>query len=103
MPTLRTVSIPALGVPGFINIEDGDLEGLASLTVTDTLDVGGVATFADDAEVEGDLILSGDLNGVTLPVDVTGERDDPESALANLLTALASLGLITDSTTETTV
>ena len=33
------------------------------------------------------------------PVAVTGARDDPEAALANLLVALASLGLITDSTT----
>lgn len=38
---------------------------------------------------------------LSAPVDVTGERDDPETALANLLTALASLGLITDSTTAT--
>lgn len=35
------------------------------------------------------------------PIDVTGARDTPEEALANLLTALATLGLITDSTTET--
>ena len=33
------------------------------------------------------------------PRSVTGARDDPEAALANLLTALAALGLITDSTT----
>ena len=33
------------------------------------------------------------------PIDVTGARDDPEAALKNLLTALATLGLITDSTT----
>lgn len=33
------------------------------------------------------------------PLTVTGARDDPEAALANLLTALATLGLITDSTT----
>ena len=35
------------------------------------------------------------------PVEVTGARDDPEGALASLLSALATLGLITDSTTET--
>ena len=35
----------------------------------------------------------------TAPAAVTGARDDPEAALANLLTALASLGLITDTTT----
>jgi hypothetical protein len=33
------------------------------------------------------------------PVAVTGARDETEGALANLLTALESLGLITDSTT----
>ena len=33
------------------------------------------------------------------PVYVTGARDTPEAALANLLTALETLGLITDSTT----
>jgi hypothetical protein len=33
------------------------------------------------------------------PSEITGARDDPEEALANLLTALATLGLITDSTT----
>ncbi len=32
---------------------------------------------------------------------VTGARDDPEAALANLLTELAAYGLITDSTTAT--
>ena len=33
------------------------------------------------------------------PVTVTGARDTPEAALANLLIALQTLGLITDSTT----
>jgi hypothetical protein len=36
---------------------------------------------------------------VDAPEEVTGARDDPEGALANLLAALESLGLITDSTT----
>lgn len=36
------------------------------------------------------------------PVEIEGERDDPESALANLLTGLALIGLVVDSTTETT-
>lgn len=35
------------------------------------------------------------------PIEVTGERDTPEAALATLLTVLARLGLIVDSTTET--
>lgn len=34
-------------------------------------------------------------------VSITGARDDPEAVLANLLAALESLGLITDSTTAT--
>ena len=33
------------------------------------------------------------------PIEITGARDDPEAALKNLLTALATLGLVTDSTT----
>ena len=36
---------------------------------------------------------------LSAPIDITGARDDPEAALANLLTALETLGLITDSTT----
>ena len=39
--------------------------------------------------------------GANAPVEVTGARDAPEEALANLLTALATLGVITDSTTAT--
>jgi hypothetical protein len=33
------------------------------------------------------------------PASVSGARDDPEAALANLLAALDALGLITDNTT----
>ena len=43
--------------------------------------------------------LLADLVAGSPPISVTGARDDPESALANLLAALESLGLITDSTT----
>ena len=42
------------------------------------------------------------LASTAAPVEVEGVRDSPEGALAALLTALATLGLITDSTTETT-
>jgi hypothetical protein len=35
------------------------------------------------------------------PVTVSGARDDPEGALAALLSALEALGLIADSTTAT--
>lgn len=37
--------------------------------------------------------------GENAPEAVSGARDDPEAALANLLTALETLGLITDNTT----
>lgn len=40
-----------------------------------------------------------DALGRLAPVAVTGARNNPEAALANLLTALADLGLITDGTT----
>ena len=43
--------------------------------------------------------LLADLVAGNPPVSVTGARDDPEAALANLLVVLESLGLITDSTT----
>ena len=41
------------------------------------------------------------VEGLTGAVSVTGARDDPEEALANLLTVLAGLGIITDDTTAT--
>ena len=50
-------------------------------------------------EKEKDILA--DLVAGGLAIEVTGARDDPEAALANLLTALADLGLITDSTTAT--
>lgn len=55
--------------------------------------------------VPGDLEVGGTLNGVSvgdMPVEVTGDRNDPEEALANLLSALDALGIITDSTAEGT-
>ena len=50
---------------------------------------------------EGEKAILADLASGGAPVEVTGARDDPEDALANLLTALETLGLITDSTTAT--
>lgn len=41
------------------------------------------------------------VKSLTAGTSVTGARDDPEDALANLLTVLAGLGLITDDTTAT--
>jgi hypothetical protein len=38
---------------------------------------------------------------LTAPIDITGTRDQNFTALANLLTALQDLGLITDATTAT--
>lgn len=59
-----------------------------------------------DAGNEGKLLVcpateSGFVNVVagSNPPNVTGSRANTEAALANLLTALAALGLITDSTT----
>ena len=37
--------------------------------------------------------------GDNAPEEITGARDDPEAALANLIAALETLGLITGSTT----
>ena len=39
--------------------------------------------------------------GKNAPVTVSGARDDPEGALADLLQALEDLGLIVDGTTAT--
>lgn len=37
------------------------------------------------------------------PATLEGERADPESALANLITLLANAGILVDETTETAV
>lgn len=59
--------------------------------------VGKPSEFAPKAhDHDPDEVLAG-----TIPVEITGTRDDPESALANLLTALEGAGIITDSTTAT--
>lgn len=82
------------------------INGSPALTAATETD----ATLADlfpDAPVEittpGGIVAALETLGLaedstTTPVEVTGDRDDPESALANLLTALEALGLITDST-----
>ena len=49
---------------------------------------------------EREKALLADLAG-SAPVTVNGARDNPEAALANLLAALETLGLIADSTTAT--
>ena len=52
--------------------------------------------------VAGDLVVTGNLgaNGAAAARPaVTGARDTPEAALANLLSALEAQGYITDSTT----
>lgn len=48
----------------------------------------------------GSAVPTSSLNLAAAPINVTGARDDG-SALTALLTALATLGLITDSTTAT--
>lgn len=61
----------------------------------------GEARLEADQTFTGDVTFAGELNGEPVPATVAGARDDPEAALANLLTALADLGLITDTTTAT--
>jgi hypothetical protein len=53
---------------------------------------------AGDVNVAGNLVVTGTIAKGVVP-DVSGARDTPEAALADLLTELAGLGLITDSTT----
>lgn len=67
----------------------------------------GELAMCTDAGNEGKLLIcpateSGFVNAVagSNPPEITGSRADTEAALANLLTALAALGLITDSTTS---
>lgn len=96
-----------------------DVTFLGDVTIEGTLTSGLVETTDTlaDLEITNEFEVSGTVVGDTLAIDatavgffgetpvarpeVTGVRDDPEAALANLLAALASLGLITDSTTET--
>lgn len=57
-----------------------------------------------DVRIDGDIDHNGSNIGFfsvspAAQQNITGARDDPEAALANLLTGLANLGLITDSTT----
>lgn len=66
----------------------------------------GEIAMCTDAGNEGKLLIcpateSGFVNVVSgsNPPDITGSRADTDDALANLLTALAALGIITDSTT----
>ena len=66
----------------------------------------GELAMCTDSGNEGKLLIcpateSGFVNVVagSNPPDITGSRANTEAALANLLTALAALGLITDSTT----
>jgi enamine deaminase RidA (YjgF/YER057c/UK114 family) len=58
-----------------------------------------------DTLADGELYFISDLvpeiQITNQQVSVTGARDDPESALANLLTVLEGLGFIVDNTTST--
>lgn len=83
----------------------GDEIVIGDLTVLGTVRVVGAATLsstlavAGAGSVGGALTVTGDVVANGAAVEITGARDAPEEALANLLTALATLGLITDSTT----
>lgn len=104
---------------GAVTIYQGNIERLSfaagvgggnvTLTLNGTVGVGG-STFYVDGQQAGDYIIEcvddaagpkiGFLgNNAVLKPTVSGARNNPEAALANLLTALDSLGLIADSTT----
>lgn len=77
-----------------------------SSEATDYLDLTALSgvRINDNLEIEGDLDHDGSNAGFygTAPIAkpvVSGARNNPEQALANLLTALSDLGLITDNTT----
>jgi len=53
----------------------------------------------NELTINGKLTVTGDIIANGGAIDITGARDEPEGALANLLTALATIGLVTDSTT----
>ncbi|MBN2389884.1 MAG: hypothetical protein JXR84_04130 [Anaerolineae bacterium] len=67
-------------------------------TTTDGMTAGGSLAIAKDLAHRG--LYAGFYNTapITKPT-VSGARDDPEAALASLLTAVANLGMITNSTT----
>lgn len=69
------------------------------------VELGGAGAITVDPEVASQDNVQDALealeNAALSAAAVTGERDDPESALATLLTVLDSLGIIDDQTTET--
>ncbi len=103
---------------GAVTIYQGNVErltfaagvggGSVTLTLNGAIGVGG-STFTITGDIGGDILQCVDDPTAEVKMgffgtpavfkqDVGGVRNNPESALANLLTALANLGLITDST-----
>jgi len=85
--------------------EDGDMQFsvLQSGSLTETMNLDGSTgrvnfPNGDVGFGSNDLIDVGSVN-ISSPTTISGARDDPEQALKDLLTDLASIGLITDSTT----
>lgn len=70
----------------------------ADLVIAGTLDVDDGATIAGNLAHTGTKVGFNGTAAIAKPA-VSGARNNPEAALANLLTALANLGLITNSTT----
>jgi hypothetical protein len=81
------------------NLADQDVRLDGGLVVAGTADVAGAVSVGNLSHTGTTLGFYG-TTPATVPT-VAGFRDVPESALANLLTALADLGLIVDSTEET--
>ncbi|NBD36737.1 MAG: hypothetical protein GVY30_12175 [Chloroflexi bacterium] len=69
-------------------------------TTTDGMTTRGSLAIAKDLAHRGSYAGFYNKTPITKPT-VSGARDDPEAALANLLSAIENLGLITDSTTAT--
>jgi hypothetical protein len=87
--------IVAIGQDSGISVNGVDVGDGVAVEFMVSLTDAGVKQWVVVPQALGSVDLS------TAPVTVTGARDVPEEALANLLTALAGLGIITDSTTST--
>lgn len=88
----------------FVNAASSQALSLRINNSNEVVITAGNCQITDALEIDGPLNHDGSTVGFygTVPAtlqDITGARDDPEAALANLLTALAVIGLITDSTT----
>lgn len=94
--------LPDAGRIGHLDIDLQLPEANEKAALTGTLN----APSADNAYLTADdapaaLADGRVIRAASAKPEITGARNAPEAALANLLTALAALGLLTDSTTAT--